>query len=81
MLDSATCAALVQPPDSAACGLSTPTLTSTMMTMPSAMRYQTNGMKLLVEMNFMNELMTTLTEWTCRVAEGDLTPRLSQNRA
>ena len=32
--------------------------TSTMITMPSAMRYQTNGMKLLVEMNFMNHAIT-----------------------
>ncbi|GAQ75819.1 hypothetical protein T45_07607 [Streptomyces turgidiscabies] len=39
-------------------------LTSTITTTPRAMRYQTNGMKLLWEMNFMNELMTTLTERT-----------------
>ena len=30
-------------------------LTSAMMTMPRAIRYQTNGMKLLWEMNFMNQ--------------------------
>ncbi len=47
-----------QPADSAACGLSAPVATSAMMAMPSAMRYQTNGMKLLLEMNFMNHAMT-----------------------
>ncbi len=47
-----------QPADSAACGLSAPVVTSAMMTMPSAIRYQTNGMKLLWEMNFMNQAMT-----------------------
>src|SRR5690606_7999813 len=39
-------------------GLSTPALTSTMMTTPRTIRYQTNGMKLLVEMNFMNHAIT-----------------------
>lgn len=29
--------------------------TRMMIMIPSAMRYQTNGMKLFVEMNFMNE--------------------------
>ena len=47
-----------QPADSAACGLRAPIVTRAMMTMPRAMRYQTKGMKLLVEMNFMNQAMT-----------------------
>lgn len=34
-------------------------LTSTTNTNPSPIRYQTNGMKLLVEMNFMNNVTTT----------------------
>lgn len=49
---------VAQPADSAAWGLRTPIVTRAMMTMPRAMRYQTKGMKLLVEMNFMNQAMT-----------------------
>lgn len=44
--------------DSAAGGLSTPAVTSPMMTRPSAIRYQANGMKLLVETYFMNHART-----------------------
>ncbi len=44
--------------DSAACGLRPPAQTSAMMTMPSAIRYQTNGMKLLCEMNRINHAIT-----------------------
>lgn len=59
---TATACAAPTPPahsaDSAACGLSTPAVTSPMMTRPSAIRYQTNGMKLLVETYFMNHAMT-----------------------
>lgn len=47
-----------QPADSAACGLRAPAPTRAMITTPRAMRYQTNGMKLLLEIHFMNQAMT-----------------------